>query len=99
MFARLSQEKVDGILVWRRDGFIFEEKAPAIKIKRVRCAGHIIPRVWQFMDALVLFAHTLIQPIERAHGRRNVDVHAEMTQPAKTGGDIKPDVIVVASTS
>src|SRR5262245_56628782 len=88
MLARLREEEVHrGLVLWR-NGLVLPEEAPAIEIERVSRAGNVILRMSPLQDPLVVLVHPTVEARERFHGGRCVDVHAEMTQPAKARGDV-----------
>ena len=48
-------------------------------------------------DFAVDFVEPVVEPIQRANRRVNFHIHAQVPEPAKTGGDVEGDVIVAAT--
>src|SRR5882762_5567431 len=94
MVAGTRQKKVDGFLVRRGHGLVLEEKASAIKIERVRRAGYVFRGFGHSQNFAVMLIHPGVEPVERFDRGSDVDVDTEIPQTAKTGRDVKRDVIV-----
>src|SRR5438105_4313238 len=89
IFATMSEEEIDGFLIWFGDGTVFEEKAAAIKIKRISGAGNVfVGMSVVLLDIFVVLRHPCVETLERAQGRLDLNIHAEMAKAAKAGRDV-----------
>src|SRR6266850_4401815 len=99
IFAGLSEEEIDRFLIWFGDRRVFEEKAAAIKIKRIGRAGDVFLRVGVvLLDILIVLSHPCIETLERAKRRLDLNIHAEMAKAAKAGGDVQGNIVIAAAT-
>src|ERR1035437_9528353 len=97
--ARLLEEELYCRLVLRRDRPVLEEEAAAIQIQRVGRARDVFLRLGPLLDALILFGHPGIEPLERADSGYDVNVRAQVPQPPEAGGDIERNVIIAVPRS
>ena len=94
IFLGLAEEIIDRLAVLRRDRLVFQEERAAVEIQRDRRIEMIVVLVIVRKNLAVDFVDPAVEPVERFHRRRRVELHAQMPQAAEAGRDVERHVVV-----